>query len=72
VVADGMALNITVTSRQNSLDFGLLACRRTLPHVQRLLDYLAEGLLEIEQLTQTGPGIQAPEPLPDRRVTARA
>jgi diacylglycerol O-acyltransferase len=72
VVADGMALNITVTSRHNSLDFGLLACRRTLPHVQRLLDYLAEGLQEIEQLTQTGPGIQAPEPLPDRRVTARA
>jgi diacylglycerol O-acyltransferase len=50
-IADGLALNITLASRDNSLDFGLIACRRTLPHVQRLLDYLAEGLAEIEALT---------------------
>ena len=49
-IADGMALNITLTSRHDSLDFGLIACRRTLPHVQKLLDYLEEGLVEIEGL----------------------
>lgn len=51
VIADGMALNITLTSRHDSLDFGLVACRRTLPHVGRLLDYLEQGLVEIERLT---------------------
>ena len=49
-IADGMALNITLTSRHDSLDFGLIACRRTLPHVQKLLDYLEEALVEIEGL----------------------
>ena len=49
-IADGLALNITLTSRHDFLDFGLIACRRTLPHVQRLLEYLEEGLAEIESL----------------------
>ncbi|WP_420467119.1 WS/DGAT/MGAT family O-acyltransferase [Panacagrimonas sp.] len=52
VVADGMALNISLTSRADGLDFGLIACRRTLPHVQRLLDYLEVGLQEIEALAE--------------------
>lgn len=50
VVVDGMALNISLTGIQDRLDFGVIACRRTLPHVQRLLDYLEEGLMELEQL----------------------
>lgn len=50
VVADGMALNITLTSCRDSLDFGVIACRRTLPNVQRLLDYLEDGLVEAEAL----------------------
>ncbi|MGQ0528325.1 MAG: WS/DGAT/MGAT family O-acyltransferase [Panacagrimonas sp.] len=50
VVADGMALNISLSGIQDRLDFGLIACRRTLPHVQRLLDYLEEGLVELEAL----------------------
>ena len=53
VVADGLALNITLTSRENWLDFGVIACRRTLPHVQRLLEYLEEGLRDIEALAGT-------------------
>jgi len=54
-IADGLALNITLTRRHESLDFGLIACRRTLPHVQRLLDYLEEGLAGLEALASTAP-----------------
>ncbi len=50
VVIDGMAMNITLTSREDALDFGIIACRRTLPSVKRMLDYLEQGLIEIEQV----------------------
>jgi len=45
---DGQALNITLNSYVDKLEFGLIACRRTLPHMQRLLDYLEQGLVELE------------------------
>jgi hypothetical protein len=48
---DGQALNITVTSYNGSMDFGLTGCRRTVPHLQRLLTYLDEGLTELEVAT---------------------
>jgi diacylglycerol O-acyltransferase / wax synthase len=48
VVVDTMALNITLISRAEAVDFGLIACRRTLPHVQRLLDHLQTALEELE------------------------
>lgn len=50
VLIDGQALNIALTSLHDRLDFGVLACRRTLPGVQALLEYLGEGLDELEQL----------------------
>lgn len=67
-IADGMALNITLTRRHDSLDFGLIACRRTLPHVQRLLDYLDEGLRGIEVLADTA---ASSDELVARRVRRR-
>jgi diacylglycerol O-acyltransferase / wax synthase len=45
---DGQALNITVTSYAGSLEFGLIGCRRRVPHLQRLLDHLEESLAELE------------------------
>lgn len=45
---DGQALNITLNSYADKLEFGLIACRRALPHMQRLLDYLELGLAELE------------------------
>lgn len=48
LVLDGFALNITLISRHDKIDFGILACRKTLPGVQRLLDYLDEALGELE------------------------
>jgi hypothetical protein len=35
-----MALNVTVQSYNGRLDYGLIACRRTLPDVNDLGDYL--------------------------------
>jgi WS/DGAT/MGAT family acyltransferase len=46
---EGQALNITVTSYAGSLEFGLTGCRRTVPHLQRLLAQLEESLVELEK-----------------------
>lgn len=48
IALDRIALNITLTSYCDSLEFGLIACRRTLPSMQRLLDYLETGIRDLE------------------------
>lgn len=48
VVLDGQALNLTFTSREDRLDFGLTACRRTVPGAGRVLEYLETSLEELE------------------------
>ncbi|MGH8542021.1 MAG: WS/DGAT domain-containing protein, partial [Stenotrophobium sp.] len=48
LLLDGFALNITLVSRHDAVDFGLIACRRTLPGVQRLMDDLEDALIELE------------------------
>jgi diacylglycerol O-acyltransferase len=48
IALDRIALNITLTSYCDSLEFGLIGCRRTLPSMQRLLDYLENGIRELE------------------------
>jgi diacylglycerol O-acyltransferase len=45
---DGQALNITCTSYSNEIAFGLTGCRRTVPHLQRLLTYLDDELAALE------------------------
>ena len=45
---DRIALNITLVSYVDSLEFGFTACRRTLPSMQRLLDYGEQGIVELE------------------------
>lgn len=45
---DRIALNITLVSYVDSLEFGFTACRRTLPSMQRLLDYVEQGIVELE------------------------
>ena len=44
----GFAVNITLVSYAQSLDFGIVACRRSVPHVQRLIDYIEDALVELE------------------------
>lgn len=48
LATDGGALNITVVSRHDFVDFGLVGCRKSLPHMQRLLDHLEDALKELE------------------------
>ena len=48
---DGQALNITCTSYHGSMEFGLTGCRRTVPHLQRLLGYLDDSLTELTLAT---------------------
>ncbi|WP_307855896.1 WS/DGAT/MGAT family O-acyltransferase [Nocardioides faecalis] len=46
---DNMALNITCTSYDDKMGFGLTGCRRTVPHLQRLLTHLDEELVALER-----------------------
>lgn len=48
IVMDGQALNITLCSRDKYLDFGLIGCRKSVPHLQRLLTHLESALAELE------------------------
>lgn len=43
-----IALNITLFSYVDQLEFGFTACRRTLPSMQRLLDYIENGINDLE------------------------
>lgn len=45
----GMALNITCTSYAGLMCFGLTGCRRTVPHLQRLLGYLDDEVVALEK-----------------------
>jgi diacylglycerol O-acyltransferase len=45
---DGAAVNFTLVSNFENLDFGIVACRKSVPHVQRLIDYMEESLVELE------------------------
>ena len=46
---DGMALNITCNSYADDMAFGLTGCRRTVPHLQRLLVHLDSELRALEK-----------------------
>src|SRR3546814_10427993 len=48
IPVDGMAMNITQVSNFRNIDFGITACRRSVPHVQRMIDYLEDALVELE------------------------
>ena len=48
IVTDGMAMNITLVTYDRNVDFGIIACRRSLPQVQRLIDYMEEALQALE------------------------
>ena len=45
---NGMALNITCASYDGNLAFGLTGCRRTVPHLQRLLTFLDDEVAALE------------------------
>ncbi len=49
IALDGQALNMTVTNNAESMDFGLVGCRRSVPHLQRLLGHLEDSIKELER-----------------------
>jgi hypothetical protein len=64
IPAHGMALNVTVQSYNGRLDYGLIACRRAVPDVNELGDYLLaehRKLLELA-LAQPEPVVEAVKP----------
>ncbi|HJV63175.1 MAG TPA: wax ester/triacylglycerol synthase family O-acyltransferase [Albitalea sp.] len=53
IVVHGMALNITVQSYNESLDFGLMACGKAMPDVAELALHLREAFDELMALPAT-------------------
>jgi len=43
-----LALNITISGYGDNLGFGYTACRRSVPALQRMLDYTDEAITELE------------------------
>ena len=54
IALDGQALNITLTNNADNLDFGLVGCRRSIPHLQRLLIHLEDSLADLEKAVGIG------------------
>ena len=54
----GCALNITVQSYLDQLDFGLVACSETVPDAQRIADFIVEDFAAMRQADAelSGPG----------------
>jgi diacylglycerol O-acyltransferase / wax synthase len=52
IVLDGQALNLTLATSADSLDFGLVGCRRSVPHLQRLLSDLETSLKDLERAVE--------------------
>lgn len=70
----GQALNITITSYVDNLEFGLTGCRRRVPHLQRLLLHLESSLVELEQAvglpSPRNPRTNGTRPTADRTTPA--
>jgi diacylglycerol O-acyltransferase len=45
---DGFAVNITMVSNNENLDFGIVACRHSVPKIQHLIDHMEAALNELE------------------------
>ncbi|MEO9326446.1 WS/DGAT/MGAT family O-acyltransferase [Gordonia aurantiaca] len=53
IAMEGLALNITVTSTADHVNFGLIGARAQLPRLQRLLTHLDTALEELEKVAHT-------------------
>ena len=53
-IGDGAGLNITIFSYRGSIHFGLVACRETVPGLDRLVDHLQDSLDELSKAVQEG------------------
>jgi diacylglycerol O-acyltransferase / wax synthase len=53
---DGQALNMTVFSYADNMEFGLTGDRRAVPSLQKLLGFLEESLVELEDVADAADG----------------
>ena len=60
----GVALNITVQSYNGSLDYGLIACRRAVPDVADLADFVVEEHRRLYDAAMKMPSVDAPADKP--------
>ncbi len=63
IIVHGMALNITVQSYDQSLDFGLMADAQAMPDVRELADAIAIAFDDLRVLPRPGDAEPAPAPL---------
>jgi diacylglycerol O-acyltransferase len=61
---DGFAVNITLLSNHDKLDFGIVACRHSVPQIQHLIEHMETALQELE----LAGGILADEPRGDTKA----
>jgi len=69
IVVHGIALNITVQSYNDSLDFGMMACGKAMPDVADFARFVKETFEELKTLPATA---HAPAPAPAAAGTAVA
>ncbi|MFM2423132.1 MAG: hypothetical protein RL291_1662 [Pseudomonadota bacterium] len=70
IPAHGCALNITVQSYNGSLDYGLTACRRAVPDVDELANYIVAAHAELAKAILAVPAVQQPDAKKPEEVTA--
>ena len=59
IPSHGGALNITVQSYMDNLDFGLIACRAAVPDIQKMAELLVEEFETLKQAARTKPSAGA-------------
>lgn len=58
IAMDQLALNITLTSYQDKLQFGLVACKKSLPNMTPFIAYLETALTDLESNLKQTPSQQ--------------
>jgi diacylglycerol O-acyltransferase len=48
IALDGQAMNITISTNDRNLEFGIVACRTSVPRVQRIIKHLEDALTDLE------------------------
>ncbi len=66
-LADRMGLFIAVTSYNGQITFSATSCRRTLPDVDRFIEYMRQSFLELKELAATKTDVQ-----PEKGVKKKA
>jgi hypothetical protein len=72
ILMDGQALNITLCSHGNQLDFGILGCRNAMPDIELLADYVGEAFHELRTLAATRSPVASNEKIPSAKRIPRA